>query len=188
VCVPLHSDACLHAPAPPPAGCFHCQQVSHVPLREEGVGECAHRDTDRECRQKRGLAETGRGRKFFFGLDRSDYTASWINATPPRGRRPHCTCGKQERGGERECEGCCRRSMGLSSGGILIVRMRINCQLRSLWGAQAEHQPSGVDLTRPGSGPRRLTKNQYQKPKPQGGRGGRPPPEGWAGQHVDHPA
>jgi hypothetical protein len=52
-CGPVHSDACLHAPAPPPAGCFQCQQVSHVSLREEGVGESAHRDTDRECRQNR---------------------------------------------------------------------------------------------------------------------------------------
>jgi hypothetical protein len=38
VCGPVHSDACLHAPAPPPAGCFHCQQVSHVPVREKGPG------------------------------------------------------------------------------------------------------------------------------------------------------
>jgi hypothetical protein len=53
VCGPLHSDACLYAPAPPPAGCFHCQHVSHVSVREEGAGECAHRDTDRECRQNR---------------------------------------------------------------------------------------------------------------------------------------
>jgi hypothetical protein len=41
VCGPLHSDACLRAPAPPPAGSFHCQQVSHVSVREEGVAHTA---------------------------------------------------------------------------------------------------------------------------------------------------
>jgi hypothetical protein len=53
VCGPLHSDACLHAPAPPPAGCFHCQQVSYVSVREEGPGECIFRASERECRQNR---------------------------------------------------------------------------------------------------------------------------------------
>jgi hypothetical protein len=47
-------NACLHAPAPPPAGCFHCQQVSHVPVREKGPGrECRFRASERECRQNR---------------------------------------------------------------------------------------------------------------------------------------
>jgi hypothetical protein len=43
---PVHSDACLHAPAPPPAGCFLCQHVSHVPVREKVPGECAFRDRE----------------------------------------------------------------------------------------------------------------------------------------------
>jgi hypothetical protein len=35
VCGPVHSDACRHAPAPPPAGCFHCQHVTR-PFAREG--------------------------------------------------------------------------------------------------------------------------------------------------------
>jgi hypothetical protein len=103
--------------------------------------------------------------------------------TPPRGRRPHSTCGGNRKGvGKGNVKGCSRRSMGLSSGGILMCMCASIVNCFHFRGAQAEHQPSGVDLTRPGRPQTRQI--QYQNPTPQGGLGGRLPPRGGRGSTV----